>query len=329
MPDDRERHDRLFRRTFENVENAAVELKVLLPKSISEQVDWASLHVESGALRAKGKRLNCDMLYSARLSGKRALFYLLLEHQSSVDALMPFRMITYVLNILERQLNQSARALPLPVVIPAVIHHSEEGWKNSTDMHSLFEPEHMGIGGVKELVPQMKFLLDDVSHASNDELLARASAPPERIVSLALWARRDGRNRARFLQNFDAWLETIGALWQLENAPHLLEDVFWYITLADSGLTHQDLNEAAQRASFPAKESIMSIAEELRQEGRKEGRQEGRQEAQMELLVKQLQLKFGELSDDAAHRVASAAPHELETWAERILTATSLEEVLQ
>src|SRR5690606_33784880 len=208
-------------------------------------------------------------------------------------------------------------ALPLPVVIPAVIHHSEGGWKNSTDMHSLFEPEHMEIAGVKELVPQMKFLLDDVSHASNHELLARASAPRERIVSLALWALRDGRNRARFLQNFDAWLEVIGALWQLENAPHLLENVFWYITLAESGLTHQDLHEAAQRASLPAKEAIMSIAEEIRQEAR------------TELLVKQLQIKFGELSDDTAQRVASAAPHELETWAERILTATTLEEVLQ
>lgn len=317
MSDDRERHDRLFRRTFENVENAAVELRYLLPPSIAEHIEWGSLTVESGALRGQGKRLECDVLYSAQLSGKRTLLYLLLEHQSSVDALMPFRMITYVLNILERELSQSSGALPLPVVIPAVIHHSETGWTSATEMHSLFDPDVMAIPGVSELVPQIKFLLDDVSHATNDELLSRAGAPRERIVSLALWALRDGRSRARFLQNFDTWLETIGALWQLENAPHLLENVFWYITLAESGLTHQDLHEAARRASLPAEEAIMSIAEELRQE------------AQTELLVKQLQIKFGELSDDAAKRVASAAPHELETWAERILTANSLEEVLQ
>jgi hypothetical protein len=47
------------------------------------------------------------------------------------------------------------------------------------------------------------------------------------------------------------------------------------------------------------------------------------------LLVKQLQLKFGPLSDDASARVHSASSKELDAWAERILSAASLDEVFR
>ncbi len=47
------------------------------------------------------------------------------------------------------------------------------------------------------------------------------------------------------------------------------------------------------------------------------------------VLLKQLQLKFGSLPEPVIHRVQSAAMDELDTWAERILTATALEDVLR
>jgi hypothetical protein len=47
------------------------------------------------------------------------------------------------------------------------------------------------------------------------------------------------------------------------------------------------------------------------------------------LLVKLLQLKFGPLSDDDAARVHSASSKELDAWAERILSAASLDEVFR
>src|SRR5690606_424502 len=98
-----------------------------------------------------------------RVSGKQVFFYVLLEHQSTVDQLMVLRMVSYVLGILERLGKKTKWALPLPVVIPAVVHHSETGWTSPLDLHSLFDPEVLSIPAVRELVPQMSFLLDDVS----------------------------------------------------------------------------------------------------------------------------------------------------------------------
>ncbi len=64
-------------------------------------------------------------------------------------------------------------------------------------------------------------------------------------------------------------------------------------------------------------------------EGMAEGRAEGKAEGKAELLVKQLRLRFGGLSTEARERVAAATNEELDRWAERILTAESLDDVLR
>jgi predicted transposase YdaD len=77
---------------------------------------------------------------------------------------------------------------------------------------------------------------------------------------------------------------------------------------------------------------MRSIAEKLidegRQEGREEGRQEGRQEGRAELVLRQLQLKFGTVGPSERAVVEAADLETLDRYAERVLTAMSLAEVL-
>jgi flagellar biosynthesis/type III secretory pathway protein FliH len=58
-----------------------------------------------------------------------------------------------------------------------------------------------------------------------------------------------------------------------------------------------------------------------------EGRQEGRQQGEARLLLRQLERKFGTLSEAHRTRVQGADAEELLSWAERLLTARSLSEV--
>jgi hypothetical protein len=67
----------------------------------------------------------------------------------------------------------------------------------------------------------------------------------------------------------------------------------------------------------------MTMAEELRQEGRLEGRLEG----SLSVLEKQLTLKFGEIGIEHRERLASASEEQLVLYAQRILTADTLEAV--
>lgn len=58
-----------------------------------------------------------------------------------------------------------------------------------------------------------------------------------------------------------------------------------------------------------------------------EGKKQGRADGQRSLLAKLLKLKFGPLDAAAEERLASATPAQLGRWAERVLTAGSLDEI--
>ncbi|MGC4066746.1 MAG: DUF4351 domain-containing protein [Polyangiaceae bacterium] len=69
----------------------------------------------------------------------------------------------------------------------------------------------------------------------------------------------------------------------------------------------------------------MTLAQKLRQEGR----QEGRQEESRNVLSRLLELKFGPLDADHLARINAANKPTLDRYIERVLTATSVREVLR
>lgn len=96
----------------------------------------------------------------------------------------------------------------------------------------------------------------------------------------------------------------------------------------DGGPTFREALEKAVRqthASLEAKEVLMSIAEELKAEGRAEGRAE----AARQLLQKLLRLKFPDLTEDALGPLETASEAQLDTWAERVLTATVIDDIFR
>ena len=77
--------------------------------------------------------------------------------------------------------------------------------------------------------------------------------------------------------------------------------------------------------SFP-----LLVAE--RKRARKEGRQEGREEARVlvkrEVVLQQLNRRFGPLPEPSQPTVDAADEATLDRWIDRVLTASSLDEVL-
>jgi hypothetical protein len=76
----------------------------------------------------------------------------------------------------------------------------------------------------------------------------------------------------------------------------------------------------------------MTLAEKFDQwaeQYKKEGRQEGRQEGETLLLQRQLTRRFGPLPSSVVARIGAASVPEIETWGDRVLDATSLDEVFR
>jgi hypothetical protein len=61
---------------------------------------------------------------------------------------------------------------------------------------------------------------------------------------------------------------------------------------------------------------------------RREALHEGRVQGKSEMLRDQLEIKFGSLPKWAGDRLASATPAQLERWAKKVLTGSTLETVL-
>ena len=73
----------------------------------------------------------------------------------------------------------------------------------------------------------------------------------------------------------------------------------------------------------------MTIAQQLRQEGREEGREEGSLLRLRAVVTKLLTLKFGKLDEPIEARTSTADEATLDRYTERVLSASTLGEVLQ
>lgn len=72
----------------------------------------------------------------------------------------------------------------------------------------------------------------------------------------------------------------------------------------------------------------MTLAEQWFSQGEAKGEAKGHVQALTKMLTKLLRSKFGELPESALSRLTSASMSELEMWIERVLSATTLEQVL-
>jgi hypothetical protein len=112
-----------------------------------------------------------------------------------------------------------------------------------------------------------------------------------------------------------------------------LEQFFRYIALVAKELDRGELEqEVAQLLSSKEVSIVTTLFEKAMQEGHdkglREGHDKGLREGQVRVLVRLLELKFGTLSPSARRRVEHATLPTLSRWAERVLTAKSVRQVL-
>jgi hypothetical protein len=323
-------HDALFKRAFSERENAAGELRAVLPEAIASALDFGTLRVCAGSYVDEALRdLHSDLLYSIHLGGREAFVYVLFEHQSGVDRWMPYRLLRYIGRVWEDWRRDHPRAQRLPAVIPVVLHHGKAGWTGPKGLHELIdlEPELLEAVGVH--LPQFRLVIDDLGAQSDEALYRRAMSAYGRLVLWSLRSASDGRRLRP--ESLHLWARALRELGQAPNGREALETVFRYLVqvLGEGG--REVIDVLAESADEAVKEAYVTLYDEILEEGRKRGREEGlhlgREEGRRALVLKLLTSKFGPPSEATRRRVDLATDAELEAWAERVLVAIELEEV--
>jgi predicted transposase/invertase (TIGR01784 family) len=325
-------HDTLFKHAFGDIDSARSLLQSLLPLALTARLDWGSLRLESETFVDERLRdLHADLLFSVRCDGHDAFVYVLLEHQSSPDGLMAFRMLRYVVRIWDEFLRSHAEARRLPAVLPVVVHHGESGWTSPTELLALIDLDATTLPDVAPFLPCFRFVLDDLAHVSEPELFARSLTALARAALLLL---RNARRRspAELATDLTRWAATFLEVFDAPSGTHAFEALVRY-TLAVSKLEPESLRSFTHQLGPQVEEHLMTTLEKLQAEGEArglaKGEAKGKAEGKAELVLKQLALRFGGMPEGVEQRVRHATLDELDTFAERVLSATALDDVVR
>ena len=124
----------------------------------------------------------------------------------------------------------------------------------------------------------------------------------------------------------EVYAHAVRGLFDLEPHPEkqlkYLDFIDIYSNLNDNERKRYEL-EYQEEAEF-----MSTFAERFRQEGVQQGMQQGMQQGEARLLARLLSRKFGRIPDDIQRKIECADEAMLLAWSDRVLTATSLEEVV-
>lgn len=286
-------HDAVFKQFLYHPDTAKDFLDIYLPSTLRELCDLQTLKLESGSFIEDSLRASySDVLWSLKTNEGDGYIYVVIEHQSSPDAHMAFRLMRYAMAAMQRHLDAGHKTLPL--VIPMLFYHGAL----SPYPFSLCWLDEFDDPIVARQLYSATFPLVDITVIPDDEIMQH-----RRIALLELMQKhirkRDLMGSVEQLVSLlatgyanDSQLKTLfNYMMQFGNTPHI--DKF--------------IREVAQRVP-QQKESLMTIAEVLQQEAKQ---QEALRIAQMMLangISHEIILKITGLSaKDLLAR--QAAPH--------------------
>lgn len=335
-------HDRLVKWVFSRPEAAGVELRQALPPALSARIDWGSLVLRPDSLiDPKLRSRYSDLLYEAKLedSAQAALLYVLIEHQSTPDRLMAWRLLRYMVRIWERFVRERKGSFDrLPLIVPVVLSQARTGWNQPRCLSALLDmPDDL-----REHYPspvELRFHVDELG----DSVLAdtRAREETRALVQVARTllrlAYRDDEVVPSIVAPLAPLLEQVMASFGVDDVEALWTYV---ITVFDH---HSPLRDILTDAASPELKSVyVTIYDEAvdkgkrqgRREGRKEGRREGRKEGRraeaLDMLMRLLQRRGLALDPPQRQRLLDCAdPEQLRRWFDRALEVETAAELFE
>jgi len=232
----------------------------------------------SGALFGNDlERFECDLLYSLPIRDSCAdgntelLIYILFEHQSRREPMMPLRLLEYMLGIWRRWLEDHSAAEGLPAILPLVLSQVEGGWNLSPEFADLLNCPAALRPILAKHLPHFEHLTFDLAATREDDIPGN-----ERVRTAMALMKAVMESRVR------EWIEWVPPLLRGLDAESL-HVLLLYAVNAETRLDLPEFLEKVRKQNIPNAETvIMSIAERIAERVRAEatalGEAKGRQE---------------------------------------------------
>jgi predicted transposase/invertase (TIGR01784 family) len=267
-------HDKLFRETWSNLDNARSFLQHYLPDHVLACMDLETLEISKDSFVEKElSDYYSDMLYKVTLSGMPGFVYVLFEHKSYYDRYVHLQLLEYMVKIWRLHIKQKKKKELLPIVIPLLICHGKRPWPEERVRFS-----SLLSGPVEELsgyIPDFGILLHDLNRFTDDDIKGTVMA---RVVLLLF----KHVFEPDLQEKLPGILSLMKTLMGKETGLQYLETVLRYLFNTIDDISAETIKEVAEQAlSTREGEYIMTLAERLRKEGEIRGEIRGRLEGEI------------------------------------------------
>ncbi|EPE7785803.1 TPA: Rpn family recombination-promoting nuclease/putative transposase [Yersinia enterocolitica] len=253
-------HDATFRQFLTQPDIARDFMELHLPAELRAICDLSTLKLESGSFVEEDLRQYfSDVLYSLDTVEGEGYVHVLIEHQSSPDKHMAFRLIRYAVAAMQRHLDAGHKKLPL--VIPVLFYVGKRSpypystrWLDEFDNPELAAKLYSGA-----------FPLVDVTVIPDDDIMEHRS-----MAALTLLQKHIHQRDIATLTDRLATLLMADYL----SSPQVMALIHYLLQAGESADSEAFVRELAQRVPQHG-DALMTIAQQLEQKGIEKGIEQG------------------------------------------------------
>lgn len=252
-------HDAVFKQFLCHPDTARDFLSIHLPAKLQAICDLQTLKLESGSFIETDLRARySDVLWSLKTAQGDGYIYVVIEHQSSPDAHMAFRLMRYALAAMQRHLDAGHESLPL--VIPMLFYH---GMQSPYPFSLCWLDEFADPITARKLFTAA-FPLVDITVVPDDEIMQH-----RRVALLELVQKHIRQRDLLGLVEHIATLLVSGCANDSQ-----IKALFNYLLRSGDAVRFHGFLQAAVERLPEHKERMMTIADRLREEGMQQGKRE-------------------------------------------------------
>ncbi len=270
-----------------------------------------------------------DVVFKINFKGNDVYIIIILEIQSTVDYFMSSRITTYMSLFIEH-LIKSGKVKPgqlLPPILPIVFYDGTKTWNAKNKLQDLFLKLPSEYKELKAFIPKVEYYLIDLSTMDKNQLLPKENSL---LSQMALIEIDDD-----IVQNHVNYLKVAQS--QKDNPRNLSIFRIWFKILMEhkgENLTLEDIiQEEYEMIKHKPVNVYKAYMERLNQQSRMEGLQEGKleglQEGKLETLLNLIKVKFGKINSEIEFKIKNSTTAELDSYLIRLLTASTIEDVLK
>ena len=312
-------HDKVIKNILGRHETAVSFLQNFLPQRITRYLDLDSLRFEQTShIPDHLREYFSDILMRMPLRDleQEAEIYVLLEHKSFLDDMVPILLLRYMVETWSAYREKNKRPFQkLPLLLPILISHGEYTWRYKTKLSSLV---HVPDEAFRAYLPDFEYNLFDVNvedvqgyafHSALKSLFAIWQISPKRDfldklkdALLHLFQDLDEKHIDRFLKILIHYLSQARPSEELPDIMEVLR------SLPAGGETMESIADMLEKKGYEKGIALGEQRGELR--GEQRGELRGKLENSQEMLLEAISEKFGTIGSDLIRKISSIESHE-------------------